>query len=167
MAAGWVGMTPNVQAKPAPTVGRQTRAGENVPRTAYRQTGPGGPPLGLGLSEGLGLLNVAAKDYARHAALANQSQLPAHFHMLLLEQRLLTLIEAVATELGCGSQLRRLPDQDVGKYTRRDFPGLVARSLVDPSLKDLKLGLKISDSPGEFGLFLLTGERRSVCSHQL
>ena len=27
-------LTPNVRVKPAPTVGRQARAGENVPRTA-------------------------------------------------------------------------------------------------------------------------------------
>ena len=29
-----VGAVPNVRVKPAPTVGRQARAGENVPRTA-------------------------------------------------------------------------------------------------------------------------------------
>ena len=49
-----LGVTPNVRAKRATTAGRQARAGENVPRTAYRQTGPGGLPLALRLSEGLG-----------------------------------------------------------------------------------------------------------------
>ena len=44
----------NVRANRAPAAGRQARTGENVPRTAYRQTGPGGPPLVLRLSEGLG-----------------------------------------------------------------------------------------------------------------
>ena len=36
-----------VRAKRATTAGRQARAGENVPRTAYRQPGPGGLPLAL------------------------------------------------------------------------------------------------------------------------
>ena len=40
--------------KRSTTAGRQARAGENVPRTAYRQTGPGGLPLALRLSEWLG-----------------------------------------------------------------------------------------------------------------
>ena len=43
---------PNVRAKRATTAGRQARAGENVPRTA--RPGPGGLPLALRLSEGLG-----------------------------------------------------------------------------------------------------------------
>ena len=46
-------VTPNVRAKLAPTVGRQARTGENVPRTA--RPGPGGLPLVLRLSEGLGV----------------------------------------------------------------------------------------------------------------
>ena len=45
---------PNVRAKRATTAGCQARDGDNVPRTAYRQTGPGGLPLALRLSEGLG-----------------------------------------------------------------------------------------------------------------
>ena len=44
---------PNVRAKRATTAGRQARAGENVPRTA--RPGPGGLPLALRLSEGLGI----------------------------------------------------------------------------------------------------------------
>ena len=48
-------MKANVRANRAPAAGRQARTGENVPRTAYRQTGPGGLPLALRLSEGLGI----------------------------------------------------------------------------------------------------------------
>ena len=44
---------PNVRAKRATAVGRQARIGENVPRTA--KPGPGGLPLALRLSKGLGL----------------------------------------------------------------------------------------------------------------
>ena len=46
-------VTPNVRAKRATTAGRQGPVGENVPRTA--SPGPGGLPLALRLSEGLGL----------------------------------------------------------------------------------------------------------------
>ena len=49
-------MASNVRAKRATTAGRQARAGGKC--TAYRQTGPGGLPLGLRLSEGLGLTLV-------------------------------------------------------------------------------------------------------------
>ena len=56
---------PNVRAKRATTAGRQARAGENVPRTAYRQTGPGGLPLALRLSEGLGVTRVLPFNQAR------------------------------------------------------------------------------------------------------
>ena len=48
----WAWLTPNVQAKRATTVARQARAVENA--TASR-TGPGGLPLALRLSKGLGL----------------------------------------------------------------------------------------------------------------
>ena len=51
---------PNVRAKRATTAGRQARAGQNVPRTAYRQTGTGGLPLALRLSEGLGRARCVA-----------------------------------------------------------------------------------------------------------
>ena len=44
--------TPNVRAKRATTVARQARAVENAPAPL---TGPGGLPLALRLSEGLGL----------------------------------------------------------------------------------------------------------------
>jgi len=52
-------MRPNVRAKLAPTVGRQAPATENVHRTCG--WGLVAPPLGLGLSEGLGLTGASAK----------------------------------------------------------------------------------------------------------
>ena len=48
-----VPMRPNVRAKRATTAGRQARTGEKC--TAYHRTGPGGLPLTLRLSEGLGV----------------------------------------------------------------------------------------------------------------
>ena len=45
-------VTPNVRAKLGPTVGRQARDADN---DRLLQPGPGGLPLGLGLSDRLGL----------------------------------------------------------------------------------------------------------------
>ena len=55
--AGKLSAKPNVLAKRATAAERQAPAGENVPRT----TGPGAGdlPLGLSLSEGLGLSSLA------------------------------------------------------------------------------------------------------------
>ena len=52
LARDLVLVRPNVQAKRATTVARQARAVENAPAPL---TGPGGLPLTLRLSEGLGL----------------------------------------------------------------------------------------------------------------
>ena len=49
---------PNVRAKRATTAGRQARTGEKC--TAYHRTGPGGLPLTLRLSEGLGITEVTS-----------------------------------------------------------------------------------------------------------
>ena len=74
---------PNVRAKRATTVARQARAVENA--TAPR-TGPGGLPLALRLSEGLGIsswdtlkrMDLHARDSASRSALGQeQSQYPA------------------------------------------------------------------------------------------
>ena len=51
-----LGLRPNVQAKRETTVARQARAVENAPAPL---TGPGGLPLALRLSEGLGVTFAA------------------------------------------------------------------------------------------------------------
>ena len=57
---GPVNATPNVRAKRATTAGRQARAVENA---AAPQTGPGGLPLALRLSEGLGVAEAEPSAY--------------------------------------------------------------------------------------------------------
>ncbi len=54
---------PNVRAKRATTAGRQARAGENAPSATG--PGPGGLPLALRLSEGLGSTRGDGSSYGR------------------------------------------------------------------------------------------------------
>ena len=85
-----------------------------------------GLPERVRLNEGLGLLGVVAKHDIGFAPVANETELPADLDMLLLKERLCTLIEAICTELLCRLELHSLAFAEVGEHPRGDLFDLVA-----------------------------------------